>query len=322
MRWRKMWYALPKEDREERLRKMFVDGLTKALDNGQDEDGFRMRYQIFGVQLCREAFIRVTGIHADTLQRARSTSMSGFVPASSCGVWRERRAVAYLDARAWLLDYANVHADSSPLNNNLWLPHARKYVFWTAYWQDRTQIGKDSSEIAGLKYFLKMWRTELPWVKVRPTSGPFTHCGLCDYLKMLISSATDKVLRDNLNQRLGQHFQFQGAQRVAMSNVFRESEADPDETLAFSWDKMDQAKTIVPRIAALASTQFMKGAPRLVVSLVGVLAPGLSPRPLVYSILEDQAHGGDMIASLMVDLVQEAVAARGVMPRRLFFSSR
>ena len=320
LKWRKMWYSLPKEDREERLRKMFADARQKCLDEGEDEDCFRMQFQVFGAQLCRDAFIRVTSIHADSLQRARKASM-GWVATSVAGVWRERRAVAYLDSRAWLLDYAYTHADSSPLNSNLWLPHARKYVFWTAYWQEKSQAGKEPSEIANLKYFLKMWRTELPWIKIRPTSGPFTHCGLCDFLKMMIASAADKVLKDNLNLRLGEHFQFQGAQRVAMSNIFRESETDPDEILAFSWDKMDQAKTVVPRIVALANTQFMKGAPRLVVSLVGVLAPGLSQRPLVYTILEDQVHGADMIASLMVDVVQEAVAVRGVIPRRLFFQA-
>ena len=106
-----------------------------------------------------------------------------------------------------------------------------------------------------------------------------------------------------------------------MSNIFRESEDDPDNLLAVSWDKMDQAKTIVPRIAPLSSTQFVKGGSRLVVSLIGVLAPCLCRSPLIYTILEDKVHGSDMIASLMVDVVQEAVKTRGVIPRRLFFQA-
>ena len=105
LKWRKMWYSLPKEDREERLRKMFADARQKCLDEGEDEDCFRMQFQVFGAQLCRDAFIRVTSIHADSLQRARKASM-GWVATSVAGVWRERRAVAYLDSRAWLLDYA------------------------------------------------------------------------------------------------------------------------------------------------------------------------------------------------------------------------
>jgi hypothetical protein len=321
LRWRKMWFALPKEDRDERLRRMFAEARQKHQDGGDDDDTFKMQFQVFGVKLCRDAFIRITGIHADTLQRARKAAMGGLALASSAGVWRERRAVSYLACRAWLLNYAQKHADSSPLNNKLWLPYARKYVFWSAYWHEETSAGKDPSQIAQLSHFLKMWRTELPWIKIRPTSGPFTHCGLCDFLKMLITSATDKALKNELNLRLGEHFQFQGAQRVAMSNIFRESEDDPDDLLAVSWDKMDQAKTIVPRIAPLSSTQFVKGGSRLVVSLIGVLAPCLCRSPLIYTILEDQVHGSDMIASLMVDVVQEAVKTRGVIPRRLFFQA-
>ena len=175
--------------------------------------------------------------------------------------------------------------------------------------------------MAGLKYFLKVWRTELPWIKRRPTAGPFTHCGLCDYLKWQIGSCSDKGLRQKLQGILGEHFQFQAAQRVAMSQIFRESEEHPEDVLAVAWDKMDQAKTIVPRVVRLANTQFMKGGSRLVVSLIGVLAPALFKQPLVYTILEDQTHGGDMIASMMIDILQEAAAIRGELPSRLFIQA-
>ena len=175
--------------------------------------------------------------------------------------------------------------------------------------------------MAGLKYFMKVWRTELPWIKRRPTAGPFTHCGLCDYLKWTMANSSDKGVREQLASVLGEHFQFQAAQRVAMSQIFRESEEHPEDLVAVAWDKMDQAKTIVPRIVALSNTQFMKGGSRLVVSLIGVLAPALFKQPLVYTILEDQVHGGDMIASMMVDFLQEAVAIKGMLPRRLFIQA-
>ena len=175
--------------------------------------------------------------------------------------------------------------------------------------------------MAGLKYFLKVWRTELPWIKRRPTAGPFTHCGLCDYLKWTMARCSDKGGREKLASILGEHFQFQAAQRVAMSQIFRESEEHPEDLVAVAWDKMDQAKTIVPRVVALANTQFMKGGARLVVSLVGVLAPCLFKQPLVYTILEDQVHGGDMVASLMLDVLEEAVGIKGQLPRRFFIQA-
>ena len=180
---------------------------------------------------------------------------------------------------------------------------------------------KPADQIAGLTYFLKMWRTELPWIKRRPSAGPFTHCGLCDYLKWMMQQSRDKVARENVAEILGEHFEFQAAQRAYMSQVFQESASDPSEVLAVSWDKMDQAKTIVPRIVALSNTQFMKGGSRLVVSLIGVLAPAILKRPLLYTILEDQVHGADMIASLMLDVLQESTEIMGELPRRLFIQA-
>ena len=103
-----------------------------------------------------------------------------------------------------------------------------------------------------------------------------------------------------------------------MNNVFRESERDPAELCAVAWGKMDQAKTIIPRIKQLANTHFVKGGARLVVSLMGVLAPGLWRRPLFYTVLEDQKHGADMVASIMLDVLLEASRTLGQLPRRFF----
>ena len=65
----------------------------------------------------------------------------------------------------------------------------------------------------------------------------------------------------------------------------------------------------------------MKGGSRLVVSLIGALAPAILKRPLLYTILEDQVHGADMIASLMLDVLQESTEIMGELPRRLFIQA-
>ena len=59
---------------------------------------------------------------------------------------------------------------------------------------------------------------------------------------MLISDARDQYVKDTLLITLGQHYDFQAAQRIAMSNIYAESEQSPRDVLAFGWDKMDQAK--------------------------------------------------------------------------------
>ena len=85
-------------------------------------------------------------------------------------------------------------------------------------------------------------------LKIRKAYGPFTRCSLCDYLRLLIAQSTDQAIRRDLGMKLGQHHRHQADQRHAMNLIFRHSERQPLELLAVAWDKMDQTKTIIPRI--------------------------------------------------------------------------
>jgi hypothetical protein len=138
---------------------------------------------------------------------------------------------------------------------------------------------------------------------------------------MMATTAADRAMRDAVLARLGQHYEFQAAQRIAMNSVFKASEREPTELLAIAWDKMDQNKTIVPRVVALSSTQFMKNSARLVVSLIGVLIPALTPQPIFYTVLEDHKHGSNMIGSLLLDILLHTVHQTGTLPRRLFIQA-
>ena len=84
-----------------------------------------------------------------------------------------------------------------------------------------------ADQIASLTVFLEAWRTDLPFIVLRSSSGAFTHCGLCDYLTMLIGNCADAELRKTLLLRLGRHYDFQAAQRQAIYNIFREGERNP-----------------------------------------------------------------------------------------------
>ena len=319
-RWRTLWYSLPKADRNRRLQDMFAQQL--ATHQGVHTE-FLAKYTVLGQPVCRQAFMQLTGVTTDVLQAARHAVVRGEykVTESELGMWVARRPLAYLDARSWLLEYAKSHGDSSPLSDKLILPSGRKSYYWACYYYQRMNAGVPGERIASLKRFLQAWRTELPWISVRTSAGPFTHCGLCEYLKMVAARSLDAGVRNQVLIRLGQHYDFQAAQRIAMQNIVRQSEVDPTDLLCVSWDKMDQAKTIVPRVAELANTQFMKGGARLVVSLIGVLIPALHSRPIFYTVLEDFKHGADMIGGLLVDVLLEAVGAMGVLPRRLFIQA-
>ena len=230
--------------------------------------------------------------------------------------WVRKLTLVYMDARAWLLDYAEVHGDTSPLNDCIFLPSGLKQFYYASYYRDRLARNVRKEEIASIVTFLRVWRVELPWVKIRAPNGPFTHCGICEYLKMLIAATLDSCLHSALIVRLGNHYDFQAAQRIVMSNIFRASERVPWELMAVAWDKMDQQKIIIPRVCALSNTNFFKSGPRIVMSLIGVMAPGLRKHPLLYSVFPDCVHGGNMCASMMLEMLCQIHSKLGCLPRR------
>ena len=69
--WRKLWYSLPKADRDYRLAGLFRD----AKDASNNEADFKTSCCFMGQAVCRQAFIKITGISASTLQSARKLAL-------------------------------------------------------------------------------------------------------------------------------------------------------------------------------------------------------------------------------------------------------
>ena len=160
LQWRKLWYALPKQDRETRLVDEFANAF-KAHTSAHhgDKAGFHMQFRMFGSQVCRAAFIALTGIHADTLQRARQIAMGVARPPLPPGfsAWIMHRPLTYINARAWLVQYAKTHADTSPMNDKLWLPAGRRQDYFAVYFNDRRAKQVAPQHIASESYFLKVF---------------------------------------------------------------------------------------------------------------------------------------------------------------------
>ena len=75
-------------------------------------------------------------------------------------------------------------------------------------------------QYASMPVFLAAWRMMF-WVVVSRSLSKFVKCGVCDYLKLLIDN-TPRSLPDvleTLKTRLGQHFEFQSAQRIAQGRL-------------------------------------------------------------------------------------------------------
>ncbi len=99
-----------------------------------------------------------------------------------------------------------------------WLPCGRKTMYYYQYHADRVEMGRIA---CSLTLFLEAWRTECPWLIVSKSVSKFTICGVCEYLKMMLDQCPRllKEIMEKLKLRLGKHFQFQGAQRIAMGRL-------------------------------------------------------------------------------------------------------
>lgn len=84
-----------------------------------------------------------------------------------------------------------------------------------------------------------------------------------------------------------------------------------------SIDKMDQSKTMIPRVHSLLKTQIMKAEGRLVVGLVGVILPGIFRQPHVITVFEDVPHGGDLQASIILETLMMVRLQLGTLPKKL-----
>lgn len=121
--------------------------------------------------------------------------------------------------------------------------------------------------------------------------------------------------------RLALHHQFQQAQRKAFQDLVELSLRDREHCIVFSIDKMDQAKSTIPQSQTLRDTTMFKTGRRFVTGLVGVLLPALTPRPYVFSTLEDMPHGASFQASLLLEVVVMIIRSMGRLPSRLIIGA-
>ena len=143
LRWRRLWYALPKDDRTRRLADMY------RCELGAKDAPIQFRFM--GAPVCRQAFIILTGVCANHIQEARKLALGHVGKQTQFGhLWVSRKPLAYLNARAWLLQYAKTHGDTSPLETNIYLPHGWKHYYYATYYKERVVQETDPKHIAGL----------------------------------------------------------------------------------------------------------------------------------------------------------------------------
>ena len=149
----------------------------------------------------------------------------------------------------------------------------------------------------------------------------FTRCSVCEYLRLLIDQTPrdQEYLRQALQTRLGDHFEFQAAQRLS-HGVIEESCAQRG---GLEWlmliDKMDQKKTVCPSIwSQLATALFKDQEKRLITGLIGSMWFG--PKHTLHhvrTVFFDCSHGSEMQSSTILQNLHEVAKREGHLPQKL-----
>lgn len=168
--------------------------------------------------------------------------------------------------------YAEQHGEWSPMNQKIFLPAGKKSHYHATYCYERfpdwhemqltlscskfmmfkivlvLRSQQDLAHLDGaaaeLAVFRRAWAVELPWVVLAKSESLFTGCTVCSYLQGLIDSCPrdQKVVMQALRARLGKHFSFQGAQRLAIQKIQESARrSDGDEWILGS-DKLPRVK--------------------------------------------------------------------------------
>lgn len=127
--WRLLWASLPRDKRKQ------------ALLDMMRESGGQMKFA--GVRVCTRAFQKLSGVSAGAIQDVRSKIAAGTVT-----IWRsdglaymeirnQAQAHRYLDARAWIEAYSELHGEQSPMSLRVYLPAGRKYFYRSQYQYER-----------------------------------------------------------------------------------------------------------------------------------------------------------------------------------------
>ena len=319
--WRLLWHSAPANAKHE----MLMDFIRRQYEEYQHNpiNEFRIKYRVLGVDVCRPTFIAVTGIGCSFITACRKDVLDGrksyHVMYDNCfegegGPRSNQRTATYLDARAWIVEYARTHASQSPITGSYELPAGRKLFYHACYRWDREQKKMPAADISN---FRAAWRMECPHIKITTSTNKFTQCGLCSFLRrqMDLCPRSNQSLLQSLRSRLGAHFNFQSAQRVKVDEIAERCRQSGGNAWFFTIDKMDQTATIMPTIWSQLSSPLFKLGSRLVCGVVGSEWAGPShTQMLLRSVFQDVSGGSETQCSIVLTNLLHVARREGRLP--------
>ena len=100
-----------------------------------------------------------------------------------------------------------------------YLPWGRRSEYYALYLFERSldDLAHLDGQAADQKVFMSAWRREAFHVQIASRTSMFVGCQVCKFLQSLISGTPrdQPSLLETLRHRLGRHYAFQAAQRLA-----------------------------------------------------------------------------------------------------------
>lgn len=341
--WRILWWSLPKTSRKDHLLKAYVASLANHKAVGGTTERWRMQFHFLGRPVCRNAFMLLTGCGAQTCHEARQAALAGKLSWVSCAelglassIRNSSKAAKYLGARQWLEWYAAMYAERSPMSDVAYLPAGRKAFYYEHYQRDilkRAGLApgvyapedNPDLQLADLSTFLKAWRMEVPWLIVSKSVSMFTRCSVCEYLKLLKEQTPkeQEQLRAAIGARLGRHFEFQAAQRLAHARVEEDCAQSGGQKWLMVIDKMDQKKTIVPTVWSQLPTPLFKDPDRRIIAgVIGSMWYGTAKTTHhLRTVFTDCSHGAEMQSSAILWNLHAIAQEEGHLPKTLVIAA-
>ena len=116
--------------------RLFHASLAAHRATGLPDERWRLQFTFLGVNVCRDAFLVLTGVGSSVTQAVRGDVLSNKVSYSTPaerGLHGGRlkstsKSMAYLSARQWLEAYAGSHSEWSPMDAKAYLPAGRQGI--------------------------------------------------------------------------------------------------------------------------------------------------------------------------------------------------
>ncbi|XP_063406405.1 uncharacterized protein LOC134690365 [Mytilus trossulus] len=262
----------------------------------EGDGSFTFFYSISEWNVCLTAWLSVIGVPLSTYYAIRTRFFNCEKTIPSQGNKEGRTGVATQYAMVWLRDFITKYAQMQPDKCELHLPPClTKQGIYENMKEELTQL---QSPLISEKHFYKMWKKDLPHVKI-PKNSRLSKCNICTRIKLHLADVKDKKSRLVLISMRNEHLKKQSLERQKYYKHIQKAKKHPDKYLSIIIDGMDQSKTEIPHYMYVSS--MVSCLWKLRVHLAGAIVHGVG----IYGFFDymQYQHGSALTIHVLINIL-------------------